>query len=236
MPGMEPIKGREGTKVINTLGYEMECIEYFNAQNSTIRFTKTGTTIYEVQWSQFIRGKVKDKASPSVYGWGIIGNVEEPAKHPLYFVWMMMIKRCYHKKDKDYKFAGAKGITINKRWQVFHKFLKDAMNMSGYEIVKNPDIKATIFLHEGETEYGPDTCSFIASDMSRSLRKNTVKVKLNGKSFVTQMMIDKKMHYIGSFKTKKQAEDAYDKYLETQIIKPAIKQGLLPKGFQLRNS
>ena len=235
MPKLKPLVSRVGTVLKNNLGYEMECINYNNALDITVKFLKTGTIVENVQWGQFVRGKVKDNASPSVYNIGIIGNVENAAKHPLYFTWMLMIKRCFITDSKDYSFCGARGITMDWNWRVFHRFIKDAVNMPGYDIVKTQK-NSTIYLHENCKEYNSENCSFICSDLLRSLRKNTKKVKKVGNSYISVMMLNKKIQYLGSFKTREQAEQAYEKYLKSEVIVPAIKEGKLPEGFEIAKS
>lgn len=48
-------------------------------------------------------------------------------KHELFPVWQDMMRRCYDTKRKnDYRNYGARGITVNKRWQEnFNNFLED---------------------------------------------------------------------------------------------------------------
>jgi len=46
--------------------------------------------------------------------------------HPLYSVWRSMIKRCYHANRKDYKWYGAKGVTVCIEWKSdFWAFVAD---------------------------------------------------------------------------------------------------------------
>lgn len=46
--------------------------------------------------------------------------------HPLFSVWMDMIRRCYSKTRKDYKNYGGRGIVVCERWlNSFELFLYD---------------------------------------------------------------------------------------------------------------
>lgn len=45
--------------------------------------------------------------------------------HPLYYRWYGMIQRCEHPKNKAYKWYGARGIKVCKRWHHFEKWLLD---------------------------------------------------------------------------------------------------------------
>jgi hypothetical protein len=47
-------------------------------------------------------------------------------KHPEYSSWKGMISRCYREKDKDFRYYGARGVTVCQRWiDSFEAFLCD---------------------------------------------------------------------------------------------------------------
>lgn len=47
-------------------------------------------------------------------------------RHPLWYTWMNMKQRCYNPNRPDYKYYGAKGITVCDRWlNSFDNFLND---------------------------------------------------------------------------------------------------------------
>lgn len=46
-------------------------------------------------------------------------------KHPLYFTWKEMRRRCLSKTHKQYKDYGGRGIYIDKSWDDFKIFVKD---------------------------------------------------------------------------------------------------------------
>lgn len=51
-------------------------------------------------------------------------------EHPLYSVWKGLFTRCYNKNSKDYKYYGAKGITVCDSWSIkggqgFWNFVND---------------------------------------------------------------------------------------------------------------
>jgi len=47
------------------------------------------------------------------------------SKTGAYRIWHGMIRRCFNEKFKDYKFYGARGITVCDRWLKFENFLED---------------------------------------------------------------------------------------------------------------
>jgi len=44
---------------------------------------------------------------------------------PEYCSWQAMKRRCTDTKDKNYKYYGERGITIDPRWLSFDEFVKD---------------------------------------------------------------------------------------------------------------
>jgi len=45
----------------------------------------------------------------------------------LYSIWVGMIRRCYEQKNKNYKFYGAKGVEVCKKWHDFINFYNDVV-------------------------------------------------------------------------------------------------------------
>lgn len=46
-------------------------------------------------------------------------------KHPLRNIHKNMMRRCYNPKDKDYKYYGARGVRVCKRWHKLENFIAD---------------------------------------------------------------------------------------------------------------
>ncbi|MED2981289.1 NUMOD1 domain-containing DNA-binding protein [Bacillus thuringiensis] len=49
-------------------------------------------------------------------------------KHNLYSTWKNMKDRCYCKTNGNYKYYGAKGVTVDERWHDFDNFVYDIDN------------------------------------------------------------------------------------------------------------
>lgn len=47
------------------------------------------------------------------------------SRTPTYNSWQSMIQRCFNSNNRAYKYYGARGITVHKRWLSFEKFLQD---------------------------------------------------------------------------------------------------------------
>ena len=52
-------------------------------------------------------------------------NRKIKGKSLTYTTWDKMMERCYNKKCREYKFYGAKGITVDEKWHDFQNFLND---------------------------------------------------------------------------------------------------------------
>ena len=46
---------------------------------------------------------------------------------------MGILKRCYDKNNKGYKFYASKGVTVCDRWLCFEYFLEDVVTLDGYD-------------------------------------------------------------------------------------------------------
>jgi len=147
-------------KVINQAYLDERKIAHYNVE-------------YESGWktiatSGHIRaGEVKDMLSPSVFGWGCLGTAEGYAKRKesrrLYYTWRNMIRRCYDKNDRGYKWYGAKGVTVCERWRRLDYFLEDITKIPGYDDVKfeNSEIELDKDILGNSMIYSPETCCFV---------------------------------------------------------------------------
>lgn len=54
------------------------------------------------------------------HGYRIVGKT-----HPLYWRWQGMIQRCINPNNRGWRWYGAEGITVCKRWRDFPTFLAD---------------------------------------------------------------------------------------------------------------
>lgn len=92
------------------------------------------------------------------------------SNHPLFTVWRCMINRCYDVNHKGYKYYGAKGVRVCKKWKnnpnVFVKWAEENGWKKGLQLDK--DIKGNGKL------YSPRTCIFVThyvNLMNRSCTK-----------------------------------------------------------------
>lgn len=67
------------------------------------------------------------------YGW----TKESDLNRRIYNLWHHMIRRCYDKKGKDYKYYGEKGITVCERWKKLSNFVEDIEKINNYQLWVN---------------------------------------------------------------------------------------------------
>ena len=103
---------------------------------SEIQFVNTGTKCIYTN-CDILAGKVVDPYFPSVCKIGCLGKASSKCRE--YTIWHGMIRRCYDKNDKFYKYYGMIGVTVDKRWLCFENFINDFKYLPGYDdYIKNP--------------------------------------------------------------------------------------------------
>lgn len=72
------------------------------------------------------------------------------SKHPLYHRWIQMIARCHHPQCDRYKWYGARGICVCRRWRTFNQFVS--------EMGIPPFPGATVERVDRNSGYNPNNC------------------------------------------------------------------------------
>jgi len=123
---------------------------------------------YTIRKDHAERG-VRDPYAPSKCGVGCLGEDERTLGIPetvlknLIACWNKMMERCYDPKCKEYRFYGAIGVKVCRRWLCRSAFLSDATklpwfeqkskDLAGYQLDKD---------HLGDsTYYSPTTCAWV---------------------------------------------------------------------------
>lgn len=126
--------------------------------------------------SNIKKGNVKNPYHPVVFGVGCYGNVEP--KHFLYRKWNDMLRRCYSKKSKDYKWYGRRGVTVCNEWLCFENYINDVKLIEGYdeELIINNKIHLDKDILGGNI-YSKDTCLWISKEenLKEMLQRNKFK-------------------------------------------------------------
>jgi len=147
----------------------------YHQQIYKIKFLDTGYKVITTKY-HILHGNLKDPLKVTVFNIGYLGeNFKENKKtdKTLYNVlikrWYIMISRCYNKKDKSFKFYGAKGITVDKNWHNFSNYFSDVQKLKGFDrklitdnkIQLDKDLKQ-IDKPYNERIYSKDTCIWLS--------------------------------------------------------------------------
>lgn len=95
----------------------------------------------------------------------------------IYYLWYNMKKRCTNPICPDYKYYGAKGVTISEEWLTFESFKDTITKVDGWDA----DLfeKGMLQLDKdfsGNNEYSVSSCKFISKDLNRSFQPNKHKL------------------------------------------------------------
>lgn len=217
------VNNKIGKKFQTKTGY-CTIIEYFNAQNCTIKFDDE-TIINNIQFGHIKRGNIKNPNFPSVFNKGYVGygNFSNKKHINIYIIWQSMLRRCY---DEKYilKRQTYKDCYVCDEWLNFQVFAKwfELQKLNNYHegFVLDKDI-----LIKGNKIYSPETCCFVPVEINNLFLKSNknrgkypIGVHLHRNKY--QVVISKfgKLCYFGSYLTINEAFVIY-KYNKEQIIK-----------------
>ena len=203
--------------------------EYVSNKEVHIKFIDTGyrTT---VNMGNVIRGRVKDKLKPTVFGVGITGDVPNKITDgdvfKEYKVWSKMLQRCYDVKLHE-RYNTYIGCSVSDNFRYFQYFKEWCNNQVGFD-QPNFELDKDLLM-KGNKIYSEDTCLFLPHQINSTLTKSD---KARGKypigvtvdkrvgRFFAQMVIgdeQKKFGYSstpeGAFYAYKEAKEAYIKEL-----------------------
>ncbi|PHC50200.1 hypothetical protein [Bacillus toyonensis] len=110
--------------------------------------------------------------------------------HPLFYTWNGMMYRCYKRYNKRYKFYGAKGVTVEKRWHDFWNFVYDIDNrmpnghllyQDGYQLDKDK---------KGGMIYSLENCVVITGEENRRILHEKQKKKVSAFNESEEIIFD----------------------------------------------
>ncbi len=135
----------------------------------------------------------------------------------IYYVWSSMKKRCINENDKSFSSYGGRGIKVCDEWmEDFSHFYEWAKNNGHQE-------NLTIDRIDNDKGYSPKNCRWTTQSVqSRNTRRimstNTsgyrgVSLQRYSNKWVSHIGVNKKLIYLGTYDTKKDAAMAYDRYV-----------------------
>lgn len=90
-------------------------------------------------------------------------------KHPLYYTWENMMRRCHLEKHPNYKYYGGKGITVAKQWHNFWDFVHDIDNrMPNGHLLYRKDYHLDKDIKGGKI-YSLENCMVITAEENKRL-------------------------------------------------------------------
>lgn len=98
--------------------------------------------------------------------------------HPLIWIWQGMMNRCHNVNDKRYKWYGAKGVTVDKRWHVFWNFVEDVdQNLLNGHLLYQKKYQLDKDINGGKT-YSLENCVVVSikENLEEKLKKQRKKV------------------------------------------------------------
>lgn len=211
---------RIGVIVTNISGLQMKCIEYYNSSNVSVEF-ENGYIVYNVQWNNFIRGKVKNKLMKAT-----TNNNKKLSKE--YYTWLNMLDRCCNKKIKEQK-PTYKDCICCDEWLSFDNFNKWLHSQENFHIWKNSKWSAIDkdILIKGNKIYSPNTCCLVPNNVNTLFVKHDsargnfpIGVSINKQNkYVAQCSnpFVGKLVFIRICDTKEEAFLAYKEYKERLI-------------------
>ena len=143
------------------------------------------------------------------------GKTHGMTSNPLYWVWNAMRQRCTNPNHKEYKNYGSRGITVCEEWmQGFEAFYRDMGD--------RPTDKHTLDRIDNNGNYEKSNCEWATQSVQNYNKgvgvRNTsgyvgVYYQKNRGTWMALIKVNKKIIYIGSYKTALEANISRDEYI-----------------------
>lgn len=144
-------------------------LEYLNYLNVKVRFIDSGFECITTM-TQILKGTVKDRSVPTVYGVGILGDLYPSKVNGCtlleYNTWCAMLYRCYSPKYQASQ-TSYSGCSVSENFKHYPYFYEWCHNQIGFG---NPqwDLDKDL-LFKGNKVYSEDTCVFLPPEINQAL-------------------------------------------------------------------
>jgi hypothetical protein len=131
-------------------------------------------SIVEINCQRIKDGQIKNCYSPSLFGVGYVGQGQWQTKMKgkntkEYTLFKNILSRCYNNQNKNYKYYGEKGITLDKNLHNFQNFCLMISNLPNYDKWKHDKMEEWCLdkdfvckkLNISPKIYSKETCIFI---------------------------------------------------------------------------
>lgn len=208
---------RIGTIVENISGFKMKCIDYRNSMDIDVEFLDGGYIVKNVQWNNFIRGKVKNN-------YCCIGHYKEAKE---YNSWYQMLRRCFDEQIKENK-PTYKDVTCCEEWLQYENFYQWLISQENYEKWRTLKWSAVDkdILNKGNKFYSPENCLLVPVNVNNLFVKHDalrgeypIGVSLINGKYIAKCTnpIKNATVTIGVYNTPEEAFKAYKEYKENLI-------------------
>jgi len=176
-----------------------------------------------------IRGKLKKGSLPVCKKCGANRIYYGPithglSSHPLYTIWQQMKQRCCNPNLPNFYGYGNRGITVHEEWR------KSAESFIKWSVENGWKKGLQLDRIDNKKGYSPDNCRYVTR--KRNLRnKNLVSCLSNtgfagvyrhkrkdGEVFMARVEYNKKVNYLGYYKTAEEAARVRDNFCKTNRI------------------
>lgn len=139
-------------------------------------------------------------------------KIEKATKHglsnsKLYRIWADMLQRCENENSPNFKYYGAKGITVFQEWHEFENF-KEWSIRNGYKKGLSID-REEVF-----GNYDPSNCRWVTREVQDNNRRDSVWVEINGEKLTLAQVSRKYKVGYGLLKHRYNVGDRGEKLIE----------------------